>query len=78
MKLPFKVDLKDKVIRFIGDPEKRIAEDPLRILRAERFAKKLKFKIEPKSQKAIEKLSYLREKLNPEKIKEEERKTKSY
>ena len=33
-------DLKNKTIRFVGDPEKRIKEDPLRILRAKRFATK--------------------------------------
>ena len=67
-------DLKAKLIRFISDPEKRIKEDPLRILRAKRFAEKLGFEIEENSQKAIEKLSYLVDKLNPDKIKEEERK----
>ena len=70
------IDLKSKVIRFIGNPETRIKEDPLRILRAKRFASKLGFQIEPKSLKAMEKLNYLLEKLNPEKIKEEERKSK--
>ena len=69
-------DLKNKLIRFIGEPEKRIKEDPLRILRAKRFANKLGFEIEPKTAKAMENLSYLLEKLNPEKIKEEERKSK--
>lgn len=69
-------DLKNKVIRFIGDPEKRIKEDPLRILRAKRFAKKLGFEIEPKSLKAIDEFSYLLEKLNPQKVLEEEKKIK--
>ena len=69
-------DIKNKLIRFIGEPEKRIKEDPLRILRAKRFAAKLGFEIEPETAKAMEKLSYLLEKLNPDKIKEEERKSK--
>ena len=69
-------DIKNKTIRFIGDPETRIKEDPLRILRAKRFATKLGFEIEENSLKAMEKLEYLLEKLNPDKIKEEERKTK--
>ena len=69
-------DLKNKTIRFIGDPDTRIKEDPLRILRAKRFASKLGFEIESESAKAMEKLAYLLEKLNPEKIKEEERKFK--
>ena len=68
-------DLKNGIIRFIGDPEKRIKEDPLRILRAERFSKKLNFVIEPKSLEAIEKYRYLLDKINPEKIKEEIRKS---
>lgn len=68
-------DLKNKLIRFIGEPEKRIKEDPLRILRGERFAKKLGFKIEDKSMLAIEKNRYLLDKINPEKIKEEIRKS---
>ena len=69
-------DINNKVIRFIGNPETRIKEDPLRILRAKRFASKLGFRIEDNSLDAINKLSYLLDKLNPEKIKEEERKSK--
>lgn len=64
-------DLENKLIRFIGEPEKRIKEDPLRILRAERFAKKLNFEIEENSKAAIEKYRYLLDKINPDKIKEE-------
>ena len=67
-------DLKNKVIRFIGNPETRIKEDPLRILRAKRFANNLGFDIEEKSAKAIAKLEYLLEKLNPEKVKAESKK----
>jgi len=67
-------DLKKKLIRFIGDPVKRIEEDPLRIARAERFAKSLGFEIEEKTLQAIKSKRDLLEKLNPEKLKEEERK----
>ncbi len=68
------MDLKNGLIRFIGDPIKRIEEDPLRILRAERFAEKLSFALEEKSRLAIESRRSLLSTLNPNKIKEEERK----
>ena len=48
-------DLKNKKIRFIGDAEKRVIEDPVRILRVIRFAAKLDFEIEPNIKKAITK-----------------------
>jgi poly(A) polymerase len=40
-------DLHAKLIRIIGDPETRYREDPVRMLRAIRFAAKLGFAIEP-------------------------------
>jgi tRNA nucleotidyltransferase/poly(A) polymerase len=64
-------DLNNKLIRFIGDPDKRIKEDPLRILRAERFEKKLGFKIEDETFKAIERNRHLIEELNPQKVQAE-------
>ena len=67
-------DLQNKVIRFIGDPETRVKEDPLRILRAERFARRLGFQIEETTQKAMDDNRYLLKKLNPEKVKSEEKK----
>ncbi len=69
-----KEDLENKIIRFIGDPGKRIKEDPLRICRAERFASKLGFDIEKESLDAINKNRYLLNELNPLKLKEEEKK----
>ena len=39
-------DLNNGIIRMIGDPYKRLKEDPVRILRAIRFSKNLNFKIE--------------------------------
>lgn len=42
-------DLENKIIRAVGDPEKRFCEDALRILRAFRFAAQLEFEIEEKT-----------------------------
>ncbi|MCQ2799179.1 MAG: hypothetical protein MJ228_00235 [Bacilli bacterium] len=67
-------DLENKTIRFIGDPKTRIMEDPLRIVRAERFSDRFGFQIEEKTQKAMNEMRYLLEKINPEKLKEEQRK----
>lgn len=62
-------DLNNKIIRAIGNPEQRIIEDPLRILRAERFKKEYGFAYEIELEKAINKNRELIKKLNPEKIK---------
>jgi poly(A) polymerase len=42
-------DIRQRVIRLIGEPELRYREDPVRMLRALRFAARLEFKIEPQS-----------------------------
>src|ERR1700730_9179120 len=49
-------DLRDHVIRAIGDPEQRFAEDHLRMLRALRFAARFGFEIEPQTMGAIQRL----------------------
>jgi len=46
-------DIQAKVIRAIGDPDQRFAEDYLRMLRAPRFAARLDFDIETKTARAI-------------------------
>ncbi len=46
-------DLEKKVLRVIGDPETRFTEDPVRILRAVRFAASLGFRIEPGARDAV-------------------------
>ncbi len=48
-------DLMSKTLRFVGKAEDRIKEDPLRLLRAVRFAANLNFKIAPKDLEAIQK-----------------------
>lgn len=47
-------DLKEGVIRCVGDPEKRFSEDALRILRGLRFASRLGFSIAPETAAAME------------------------
>jgi poly(A) polymerase len=46
-------DLKKQTLRMIGDPATRYREDPVRVLRAVRFAAKLGFDIEPATRKPI-------------------------
>ena len=50
-------DLKDKVIRAVGSPAERLSEDPLRMLRAVRFASQLGFMINADTAEAIAKLA---------------------
>jgi len=50
-------DLEAKIVRAIGDPERRFAEDKLRMLRAVRFAARLEYAIEPGTFAAIQKLA---------------------
>ncbi|WP_320823826.1 polynucleotide adenylyltransferase PcnB [Reinekea sp.] len=52
-------DLTDKIIRIIGDAETRYREDPVRMLRAIRFAAKLGFSIEPGTEKPIREMAPL-------------------
>lgn len=46
-------DIKNGIIRCVGDPDKRFNEDALRIIRALRFASVLNFKIEKNTQTSI-------------------------
>ncbi len=46
-------DIEEGIIRMIGDPAERYEEDPVRMLRAVRFAAKLGMRIEPETERAI-------------------------
>lgn len=46
-------DIENRTIRMIGEPRQRIQEDPLRMLRALRFAHKSQFSIEPELRQAL-------------------------
>lgn len=64
-------DIKNKIIRCVGNPEQRIKEDPLRMLRAVRFATILNFKIEEELYKILKMNRSLIEQLSLTRIKEE-------
>ncbi|MFT6094400.1 MAG: poly(A) polymerase [Pseudohongiellaceae bacterium] len=57
-------DLNSRSIRMIGDPEARYREDPVRMLRAIRFAAKLDFDLEAATAEPIDKLAYLLESIS--------------
>ncbi|OED44398.1 poly(A) polymerase [Endozoicomonas sp. (ex Bugula neritina AB1)] len=52
-------DIKNRTLRLIGDPVTRYHEDPVRMLRAIRFAAKLDFDIAPESDQPIRELGHL-------------------
>lgn len=68
-------DLERKVIRAIGSPDHRIAEDKLRMLRAVRFAARFGFVIEPQTLEAIKRHSHEVKVVSGERIADEVRKT---
>ncbi len=64
-------DIKNHIIKFIGDPTKRIAEDPLRIVRAFTLQKKTNFNFETKTQNALKKNFANIKKISSQRIKKE-------
>jgi poly(A) polymerase len=64
-------DLENKVIRTIGNPEKRFMEDYLRILRGVRFASTLSFSLEPEPYKMICQMAGLLNLISKERVTEE-------
>ncbi|MGZ6391288.1 MAG: CCA tRNA nucleotidyltransferase, partial [Ktedonobacterales bacterium] len=67
-----RADLERKVIRAVGDdPERRFDEDPLRMLRAARFAAQFDFTIEPATAAAIVRQAGTLAKISRERIRDE-------
>ncbi len=64
-------DLKDKLVRFIGDPKTRIQEDHLRILRAVRLKNNFDLQYDPETYQAIKKNAHLITKISKERIADE-------
>jgi poly(A) polymerase len=61
-------DVKARRLTMIGDPETRYREDPVRMLRAVRFAAKLDFSIEPNTERPIRQLAYLLDGVPPARL----------
>lgn len=53
-----RADIEARVIRAVGNPRERIKEDPLRMLRAARFASQLCFTVEPATVSAMERYAH--------------------
>ncbi len=64
-------DIKNRIIRGVGDPDKRFKEDALRMMRAVRFSAQLDFEIEENTLNAITKNAALIENISAERIREE-------
>jgi poly(A) polymerase len=64
-------DIQRRVVRAIGDPPRRFAEDHLRLIRAVRFAARLGFEIEPATWAAMQNHAPEIATISPERIREE-------
>ena len=64
-------DLKNRVLRMVGNPDQRLKEDPLRILRAIRFHLMFKLKIDSRLFEAMRDRFYLLENITDAKIRSE-------
>ncbi|MFC7060431.1 CCA tRNA nucleotidyltransferase [Halobacillus seohaensis] len=61
-------DLNHQVLRAVGHPEERFKEDPLRMMRALRFASELQFTLEQNTYSAIQKQAHLLKQISVERI----------
>jgi tRNA nucleotidyltransferase (CCA-adding enzyme) len=66
-----KGDIKNKILKTVGDPFKRFGEDYLRMMRLARFASKLDFEVDKGTAKAAQKLAHNITGLPPERIRDE-------
>ena len=64
-------DLKNRVIRCVGDPDSRFGEDALRIMRAVRFCAQLGFEIEPTTLSAVASHAFELSRISAERIRVE-------
>ena len=68
-------DIEKKLIRCVGEPERRFEEDALRMFRALRFSARLGFEIEKETRAAIYEKAHLAAALSAERVRDELEKT---
>ena len=61
-------DARERVLRLIGDPETRYREDPVRMLRAARFAAKLDFTLHADTEAPLHRLAYMLDSVPPARL----------
>lgn len=66
-----KRDIQDRMVRFVGIPELRIKEDPLRMLRAVRFHANLAFSLDVAARQGIRNCAHLIQEISKERVFEE-------
>ena len=64
-------DIRDRIVRAIGNPQKRFEEDKLRLLRAIRFGARLGYSIEPETWAAVCRMAPEIRRVSAERIREE-------
>jgi len=64
-------DIKDNLVRAVGEPSSRFSEDALRLVRAIRIAAELNFTIEPHTKEAMAKNASQLAKISKERIRDE-------
>ncbi len=64
-------DIKNKIIKAVGDPNQRFKEDALRLIRAIRIATELEFEIDPETAQAIKENAHLIKEVANERIRDE-------
>lgn len=65
------LDISQRLLRAVGDPEERFREDPLRMLRAVRLAVELDFYLERETKEAIRRLAHLLDSVARERVGDE-------
>ena len=64
-------DIKNRIIRCVGNPDRRFDEDALRIMRAVRFSAQLSFDIEENTRRSVARHAYALKKISAERIRDE-------